>query len=151
MAGVFRGVAKISLDARGRFAMPARYREGFQESAGRLVVTIDVANPCLLIYPQQDYEALEQKLRTLDNTQDAIRSLQRKLIGFATEAELDGNGRILVPGELRDYADVDRKAVLLGQINKVELWGQTQWREAVNGWRHAESGAGLDELAGIQL
>ena len=131
--------------------MPARYREGFQESAGRLVVTIDVANPCLLIYPQQDYEALEQKLRTLDNTQDAIRSLQRKLIGFATEAELDGNGRILVPGELRDYADVDRKAVLLGQINKVELWGQTQWREAVNGWRHAENGAGLDELAGIQL
>ncbi len=148
---MFRGVAKVSLDARGRFAMPARYREGFQGSAGRLVVTIDVANPCLLIYPQQDYEALEQKLRALDNTQDAIRSLQRKLIGFATEAELDGNGRILVPGELRDYADVDRKAVLLGQINKVELWGQTQWREAVNSWRHAESGAGLDELAGIQL
>lgn len=131
--------------------MPARYRAGFQESAGRLVLTIDVANPCLLIYPQQDYEALEQKLRTLDNTQNAIRSLQRKLIGFATEAELDGNGRILVPGELRDYAEVDRKAVLLGQINKVELWGQTQWREAVNSWRHAEDSPGLDELAGIQL
>lgn len=148
---MFRGVAKVSLDARGRFAMPARYREGFQDSAGRLVLTIDVANPCLLIYPQQDYEALEQKLRTLDNTQNAIRSLQRKLIGFATEAELDGNGRILVPGELRDYAEVDRKAVLLGQLNKVELWGQTQWREAVNRWRHAEDGPGLDELAGIQL
>lgn len=148
---MFRGVANVSLDTRGRFAMPARYRDGFQGAGGKLVVTIDVANPCLLIYPQQDYETLEQKLRTLDNTQDAIRSLQRKLIGFATEAELDGNGRILVPGELRDYADVDRKAVLLGQINKVELWGQTQWRETVNSWRHAGTGAGLHELAGIQL
>lgn len=148
---MFRGVANVSLDARGRFAMPARYRDGFLPSAGKLTVTIDVANPCLLIYPQQDYDALEEKLRALDNTKGAIRSLQRKLIGFATEAELDGSGRILVPGELREYADIGRKAVLLGQLNKIELWAQTQWRETVNGWRHADDTDALNELAGIQL
>ena len=148
---MFRGVANVSLDARGRFAMPARYREGFAASAGKVIVTIDVASACLLIYPQAEYEALEEKLCALDNTLDAIRSLQRKFIGFASESELDSNGRILIPGELRDYADVDRKAVLLGQVNKLELWAQTQWRETVNEWRHLQGVDALSGLAGVQL
>ncbi len=133
---MFRGNANVSLDERGRFAMPTRYREIFQQLAdGRLVVTIDVAKTCLLIYPEPHYQELEGKLIALDNTQPQNRDLQRKIIGFATDTELDSNGRILVTNELRDYAGVDRKATLLGQVNKLEMWADDLWRDIKTGWR----------------
>lgn len=149
---MFRGIANVSLDERGRFAMPARYRaEVVERSKGKLVLTIDAANACLLIYPTPDYLELEEKLKALNNTRQQNRLLQRKIIGFATNVELDGNGRVLVPGELREYAALEKRAVLLGQINKLELWGESVWRQTMSEWRN-ESGQGdLEGLAEIQL
>lgn len=133
---MFRGNANVSLDQRGRFAMPTRYREALLElSGGQLVVTIDVTQTCLLIYPKPNYQALEEKLIALDNTRPRNRDLQRKIIGFATDVELDGNGRVLVSNELREYAGLDRKATLLGQVNKLEMWSDDLWREIKTGWR----------------
>ena len=148
---MFRGIANVSLDERGRFAMPARYRaEVVERSAGKLVVTIDAANACLLIYPTPDYMELEEKLKALSARQQN-RLLQRKIIGFATDVELDSNGRVLVPGALREYAALEKRAVLLGQINKLELWGESVWRQTMSEWRN-ESGQGdLEGLAEIQL
>ena len=152
---MFRGIANVSLDERGRFAVPTRFRDTLKErSGGKLVVTIDIAHPCLLLYPEQEYQQIEAKLVALDNTQAPIRELQRRFIGFASEVELDANGRVLVANELRDYSGLDRKGVLLGQINKLELWSNTVWRETTRKWPKKPKKGGeekIEELADVHF
>ena len=149
---MFRGIANVSLDQRGRFAVPTRFRDTLLErSEGNLVLTIDIAHTCLLLYPQRDYKEIEDKLVALDNTQASIRELQRRFIGFATEVELDGNGRVLVATELREYAGLERKGVLLGQINKLELWSDNGWRDTTSKWPADGDEEKLDELVNIRF
>src|SRR5580698_938937 len=94
---MFRGANKLTLDAKGRLVMPTRYRERLQERCGgNLVVTAD-KSPCLLIYPLPDWEDVERKLMKLPSLNPQARWLQRLMVGHATEVELDGHGRILLP------------------------------------------------------
>ena len=151
---MFRGLTNVSLDERGRFAMPTRYREAIRErSGGKLVITIDIRDECLLVYPKADFEEVERQLREHDNTRRSIRSLQRMVVGFATDVELDGNGRVLIPQELRDHAGLSKKVVVIGQTNKLELWADTTWQATLNA-RREEAELAMDELkdlGGIQL
>lgn len=147
---MFRGIANVSLDQRGRFAMPSRHRASIVERCqGRLVITIEPTSTCLLIYPAPDYQDLEERLTALNNTQQATRMLQRKIIGFATEVELDGNGRVLVPGELREYAAVEKRAVLLGQMHRLELWSPEELRKTMSEWQGEGDPENLDGLGKI--
>ncbi len=139
---VFRGVNVLNLDAKGRLTMPARYREALQaQSGGRLVVTVD-RDHCLLIYPLGEWEEIERKLVRLPSFNRQARSLQRLLIGHATECEMDGNGRILLTPPLRSFAGLDKRVVLIGQGNKLELWDEQAWNSQCDDW--LEAGA-LDE------
>jgi MraZ protein len=125
---VFRGANVISLDAKGRLAMPSRYRDELLERcAGRLIVTIDAIDPCLCVYPLAEWELIEAKLRELPSLREESRRLQRLLIGNAVDVELDGNGRFLVPPRLREYARLDKHAMLVGQLNKFQLWDEAAW------------------------
>lgn len=131
---MFRGVAQINLDVKGRMAFPSRYRAKLiQSSDGQVVVTVD-RDHCLLIYPLPEWERIEQKLIRLPTLNRATRRLQRLLIGHATECQLDGNGRILLPPPLREFAGLDKKAVLIGQGNKFELWDESVWNERRDQW-----------------
>ena len=123
------------MDAKGRMALPARNREAVQASAeGRVVVTIDMREPCLLLYPLPEWEVVQRKLEGLSNIKPEARLLQRLLIGHATDLELDGNGRILLPAMLREYAELAKKLVLVGQGNKVEIWSEEHWRGRMQTW-----------------
>lgn len=125
---MFRGENKVTLDAKGRFAMPTRYRDAIQEDAnGQLIVTIDYADTCLLIYTLPDWEEIESKLSKLPALNPVARSVQRLMLGHATELELDAQGRILVPPNLREYAGLTRDVVLSGQGKRFELWDELQW------------------------
>jgi MraZ protein len=125
---VFRGVQHINIDAKGRLAMPARQREPLQsESAGRVVITIDTQSSCLAIYPLPEWERIEQEIQDLPALKPAVKRFQRLMLGYATDLELDGSGRLLLPQPLRDYAQLDKKLVLVGQGNKLELWSETLW------------------------
>jgi len=125
---MFRGENKVTLDAKGRFAMPTRYRDAIQEDAnGQLIVTIDYADTCLLIYTLPDWEEIESKLSKLPALNPVARSVQRLMLGHATELELDSQGRILVPPNLREYASLTRDVVLSGQGKRFELWDELQW------------------------
>jgi len=116
-------------------ALPSRNRESVQlVSDGKIVVTIDMREPCLLLYPLPEWEIVQRKLEGLSNINPQARLLQRLLIGHATDLELDANGRILLPAMLREYADLNKKLVLVGQGNKVEIWSDDQWRERMQGW-----------------
>ena len=125
---MFRGANAISLDAKGRLAMPSRYRdELLARCAGQLIVTIDAVDPCLCIYPLSEWELIEAKLRELPSLREETRRLQRLLIGNAVDIELDGSGRFLVPPRLRAHAGLDKHAMLVGQLNKFQLWNEDAW------------------------
>ena len=131
---MFRGANKLTLDAKGRLAMPTRYRERLQERCGgKLVVTVD-KDQCLLIYPFPDWEELERKLMKLPSLNPQARRLQRLMVGHATELDLDGNGRILLPPSLREYGLLTRDVMLVGQGMRFELWDETRWNERRDEW-----------------
>jgi MraZ protein len=124
---MFRGGTPVSLDNKGRLAVPARYRETLISlCAGHLIVTADPSK-CLLIYPQPVWEPIEQKLNSLSSFNPQTRSLQRLLVGNACDVEMDGAGRILVPPSLRAFAGLSKEVVLVGQGAKFELWDSEKW------------------------
>ena len=125
---MFRGAVAINIDAKGRMAMPMRFRDMCTlVSAGKLVITVDTEEACLMIYPLPEWELIQAKLEQLPSFNPEARRIQRLLIGHATDVELDGNGRILLPAVLRDYAQLEKKAILLGQGKKIELWSESLW------------------------
>ena len=144
---MFRGVSALNLDTKGRLAIPSKYRERITACCdGHLIVTVD-KDRCLLMYPLPDWEEIERKLVSLPNLDPQARRLQRLLIGHATECDMDGNGRILLPQLLRDFAMMDKKTVLIGQGNKFELWDEGRWNEQRDAWLEAddaEQGLSLD-------
>ena len=130
----FRGINNIAVDAKGRMAMPARYRDRLLEACGgRLVVTVD-QDHCLLVYPLPEWEVIEEKLINLPSLNKQSRLLQRLLIGHATDLEMDGQGRILLPAMLREYAGLQKKAVLIGQGKKLEIWDEETWVQSQEEW-----------------
>ncbi len=148
---MFRGINSVTLDTKGRMALPARHREAVRaRSAGRLVTTIDIREPSLLMYALPDWEAVEGRLQTLANIRPSARRLQRLLIGHATDMELDGNGRVLLPQMLRDYATLDRKLVVLGQGNKIEIWSEQNWQARMEDWLGEDMNAALGDLGDLE-
>jgi len=140
---MLRGATKVTLDAKGRLAIPTRYRERLAARCdGQLVVTVDT-DYCLLVYPFPDWEEIERKLMRLPALDKKARRLQRLMVGHATEVDLDGQGRILLSRELREYAGLDRHAVLLGQGNRFELWDEERWNATRDGWLNDVDDAGL--------
>jgi len=130
---VFRGVATFNLDAKGRMAIPAKFRKHLDVCCeGRLVVTIDHSDHCLQMYPLPEWEQVEHKLTALPSLNPQVRRLKRMLLGYATECEMDGNGRILLPAKLREFAGLDKSMVMIGQGNKFELWNEQTWNELMD-------------------
>ena len=128
---MFRGISQLNLDVKGRLAIPARHRDALLERcAGHLVITAD-ADKCLLVYPLPDWELIQQKLEGLSNLDPRVRELQRRLIGFAIDVDMDGAGRLLISPALREYAQLDKSVVLVGQGKKFELWNQENWDETI--------------------
>lgn len=141
----FRGINNISVDAKGRMAMPACHRERLLESCGgRLIVTVD-PDHCLLVYPLPEWEIIEAKLVALSSFNVASRRIQRLLVGHATELEMDAQGRILLPAMLREYAGLSKKAVLIGQGKKFEIWDDETWKKNKDEWVEA-AGADVGEM-----
>jgi len=148
---VFRGVAQLNLDSKGRLAVPARFRDALAaRCSGHLVVTAD-SDRCLLIYPQPDWEPIEQKLMALSSFNAQIRELQRRLVGYAEDVAMDATGRILVPPALRRFAQLEKSVVLVGQGHKFELWNKDGWDELMEKGGGAGPGGLPPELEGFSL
>ncbi len=131
---VFRGASKVSLDAKGRMAIPTRYRERLSARCdGQLIVTVD-RDHCLLVYPLPDWEELERKLVRLPSMNKVARRIVRIMVGYATEVDMDASGRILVSKELREFASLEKQGMLIGQGNKFELWDEATWNEKRDAW-----------------
>jgi MraZ protein len=151
---MFRGVNTLNLDSKGRLAIPTRYRETLARHCnGQMVVTVD-RDHCLLLYPLPDWEEIERKLTKLPSFNKQARRLQRLLVGHATECELDGSGRILLPPPLREFATLNKSVVMIGQGNKFEIWNEEAWNTRRAEWLTQEEAqqdgdlsAGLESLS----
>ena len=148
---MFRGISQLNLDVKGRLAVPARHRDALMERcAGHLVITAD-ADHCLLVYPLPDWELIQQKLEGLSNLDPRVRELQRRLIGFAVDVDMDSAGRVLISPALREYAQLEKAVVLVGQGKKFELWNQDSWEQIVSKSGGFAAGGLPPELEGFSL
>lgn len=124
---MFQGAAHLSLDAKGRLAVPTRHRDSLQsESLGKLVLT---AHPhrCLLLYPAPAWEPIRARIMGFSSFDPQASLWKRLLVGFAEDLALDASGRVLVSPELRKHAGIDRDVMLLGQGSHFELWSTERW------------------------
>jgi MraZ protein len=148
---LFRGISAVTMDTKGRMALPVRFRELLRERwDGALVATIDTAERCLLLYPQPLWEEIQAQLEALPNVDPATRRFQRLLIGHATDLELDGSGRVVVPPMLREYAGLAGKIVLLGQGRKIEIWAEEQWAARRDAWLAQDDGPATESTVALQ-
>jgi len=133
---MFRGINTITIDTKGRLAIPTRYRGalGGAEEKVPLVVTIDTEETCILLYTAAQWQVIENNLQKLPSFNAAARRIQRLLIGHATDVELDANGRVLLPNVLRNYAQLDKDVVMIGQGNKFEVWNKELWESKREQW-----------------
>ncbi len=141
---MFRGAVMLSIDAKSRVAVPTKHRDALKAlSAGNLVLT---AHPhrCLLLYPQQAWEPIQSKLMALSSFDKKSSGLQRLLVGYAEDVELDGAGRLLISSALRQFAGLDtgtdKQIMLVGQGSHFELWNVEAWHAQL------EQAIGADEM-----
>ena len=122
---MFRGVQHINLDAKGRMAVPSRQRGLLSVLSESTVLTVDTQTPCLALYPLPEWERIESDVQALPALNPAVKRFQRLVLGYASDLQLDGSGRVLVPPALQEYAQLDRRAVLVGQGNKLKSGRKT--------------------------
>lgn len=128
---MFRGATSLTLDAKGRLAVPSKYRDEVMSScSGKLILT---AHPhgCLLLYPEPAWLPVEEKLNALPSFDLRAAAWKRMMAGYATDLDLDGQGRFLVPPELREIARLDKQVMLVGQYSHFEIWSAEGWRAQI--------------------
>ena len=132
---MFRGINTVSIDNKGRLAIPSRYRDKLMAIAsGNLVQTLNPLDRSIWIYPLSEWERVETKLVSLSDFDKQSRRTKQMMRGYASDCQMDAQGRILLPLELRKYAEMNKQAVIMGQGNKFEVWDQKSWELNRDQW-----------------
>lgn len=125
---MFRGEYSLSIDAKGRLAIPSRYRERLVEDCGgKLVVTISLLERCLVVYPYPRWQRIENELKDLPALDSQAQAINHLLIGHAVDCDMDSNGRVLLSQALRNFAGLDKRVMMVGQVDKFEFWDDAGW------------------------
>ena len=125
---MFMGEYSHSIDTKGRLIIPAKFRE----LLGEEFVLTKGLDGCLSIYPMDEWNAFEEKLKALPLTNKSARTFSRFFVAGAASCELDKQGRILVPATLREFAGLEKDVVLTGSLNRIEIWSKAKWIENSN-------------------
>lgn len=120
---MFIGEYKHNIDAKGRMAVPAKFRQALKKGA---VVTRGLDN-CLFLYPKDKWEQMAKKFADLPISQSKARAFARHMLAGATQVEFDNQGRITLPDYLRQFASVKKKAVIAGLFDRLEIWDEEAW------------------------
>jgi MraZ protein len=142
---MFRGSFEHTVDAKGRVSVPSRFRDIISDRyEGKLVLAMDY-DKCLTVYPLEEWERLEEKIKTFPSMKKEVKDFMRFLLASATECELDKQGRVLLPSAHRTHAGIIKNVMLVGIIDKIEIWDAKAWeaRNAQNGDKIGEALATL--------
>jgi len=124
----FSGKYYYTVDPKGRIIIPAPFREIITSNySSKLYITNAPFDRCLFIYPMEEWNKLQEQVRTKPRSDEAIRFFLRRVIASATETEMDRQGRLLVPIALREDANINSNVVMAGQIERIELWDRSEW------------------------
>jgi MraZ protein len=142
---MFRGSFEHTVDSKGRVSVPSKFRDIIADRYdGRLVLAMDY-DKCLTVYPLEEWEKLEEKIKTLSLVKQEVKDFRRFLLSSATECDLDKQGRILLPSSHREHAGIGKNVMLIGIIDKIEVWDVKTWeaRNSQNGNKIGEALAAL--------
>jgi MraZ protein len=129
----FSGKYYYTLDPKGRVIVPAPFREIISSNYNHKLYIVNAAfDKCLHVYPQEEWSRLEEKVRQLPKMREEVRFFMRRVIASAQEVEMDKQGRILVPAAHREDAGLATDIVIVGQIEKIELWDRKEWDVVVD-------------------
>ncbi|NLU35463.1 MAG: division/cell wall cluster transcriptional repressor MraZ [Clostridiales bacterium] len=143
---MFIGEYQHTIDSKGRVFMPAKFREKLGE---KFVVTKGLDN-CLFVYPNEEWQSLESKLRTLPLTSREARAFIRFFFAGAAECEADKQGRILIPANLREYASLEKELSIIGVSTRVEIWDRETW-EKYNGQSSLDQESIIEKMAELGI
>lgn len=122
---MFMGEYNHTIDSKGRLIIPSKFREDL----GQEFVMTKGLDGCLFVFPINEWEAFEEKLRSLPLIDKNARKFSRFFLAGAAACELDKQGRTLVPGTLREFAGMDKEVVLTGMLDRIEIWSKDKWNE----------------------
>lgn len=129
----FIGKHYYTVDQKGRIIIPAPFREIISSNySPKLYIVNDLFDKCLHIYPLEEWTRLEEKVRQLPRMEDEVELFMRRVIASAQEVELDKQGRMLIPASLREDAGLDTDIVIVGQVDKIDLWDRKEWEAAID-------------------
>lgn len=132
---MFSGNSTLSLDSKGRLAIPSRYRTRLKELCdSQVVLTINPLGRCIWIYPLTEWQVIDAKLRGLSDFDTQASLTKEMMLGYAEESSLDAHGRVRVPTRLKEHARLDKQTVILGQGNKFALWDEAAWNTRRDEW-----------------
>lgn len=123
---MFMGEYSHNVDAKGRLIVPAKFRE---QLGDEFVVTKGL-DGCLFVYPQEEWQNIEEKFREVPLTTKDARKFSRFFFAGAASCEIDKQGRILIPSVLREFADLEKDVVLVGVLSRIEIWSRARWEES---------------------
>ncbi|MBI5166236.1 MAG: division/cell wall cluster transcriptional repressor MraZ [candidate division NC10 bacterium] len=138
---MFRGRYEHTLDEKGRLSLPAKFREALAERGENELILTDF-DTCLAAYPLSEWRLLEEKIRAHSTLQKDVRAFLRLFYSGAIESTLDAQGRILIPRELRERAELRKEVVVVGVLNKIEIWSKARWKRFIS-----ESAPAFEEIA----
>ncbi len=144
---MFTGASNLSLDAKGRVAIPTRYRESL---GTELVITADPSG-CLLLFPVPAWQPFEARVSALPNLNPRIKAMQRMWLGYKSDCEVDNAGRVVLTPEMREYAKLDRKVQMIGQGDRFELWSERGWQDVIELAQRTMREDPPAELAGLSV
>jgi MraZ protein len=147
---MFQGAAALSLDAKGRLAIPARHREGLVATAGGKLVLTAHPHRCLLLYPEPAWEPIRDKVLAASSFNPQSAAIKRLLVGHARDEAMDSAGRLLVAPELRQFAQLEKLVWLVGQGSHFEIWSDAGWQrqqELIFAMANDAFPPGLEDLA----
>lgn len=126
---MFQGAAALSLDAKGRLAIPARHRDALAAASGGQLVLTAHPHRCLLLYPMAAWEPIRDKVLAASSFNPHSAGIKRLLVGNARDESLDSAGRLLVAPELRRFAGLEKQVWLVGQGSHFEIWSDEGWQK----------------------
>jgi MraZ protein len=129
---MFQGATALSLDVKGRLAVPARHREALVEASGGQLVLTAHPHRCLLLYPQTAWAPIRDKLLAASSFNPQSAAIKRLLVGNARDEGLDSVGRLLVAPELRQFAQLEKQVWLVGQGSHFEIWSDANWQKQLD-------------------